>query len=131
MPDGSICYDLPGGGQHPYESLEEGVLREVREETGYEARILRFCGLAEDICLDPVQRAAAPNYTHRVLHIFLVEPLTDVPGVAVELDLNQLRSEWVPLDRIAGLPLRPIGIAPYIAQMIHSDTPVYIPTFYS
>lgn len=107
------------------------MLREVREETGYEARILRFCGLAKDICLDPVQRAAAPNYTHRVLHIFLVGPLTDVPGVAVELDLNQLRSEWVPLDRIAGLPLRPIGIAPYIAQMIHSDAPVYIPTFYS
>lgn len=107
------------------------MLREVREETGYAARILRFCGLAEDICLDPTQRDAAPDYTHRVLHLFLVEPIEDKPGLAAELDLNQLRSEWFPLDRVAGLPLRPIGIAPYIVQMIRSDTPVYIPTFYS
>ena len=28
LPDGSICYDIPGGGQHPYESLEDGVRRE-------------------------------------------------------------------------------------------------------
>ena len=88
--NGTPYYDLPGGGQHPYEPLEEGVLREVREETGYEARILRFCGLAEDICC-----------------------------------------EWIPFDRVASLPLRPIGIAPFIAQMICSDTPIYIPTFFS
>ena len=27
---GRIYYDLPGGGQHVYESLEEAVVREVK-----------------------------------------------------------------------------------------------------
>ena len=40
--DGSIYYDLPGGGQHPYESLEDAVRREVMEETGFEVSVRRF-----------------------------------------------------------------------------------------
>ena len=33
MENGEIYYDLPGGGQNPYESLEEALHREILEET--------------------------------------------------------------------------------------------------
>ena len=49
--DGRIYYDLPGGGQHEYESIEQAALREVREETGYEVELTRFAALAEDCLL--------------------------------------------------------------------------------
>ena len=44
--DGSVYYDLPGGGQRQYEALEDAVIREVMEETGYAARVVRFAALA-------------------------------------------------------------------------------------
>ena len=44
-----VYYDLPGGGQHPFESMEEAVRREVMEEAGIGVRILRFAALAEEI----------------------------------------------------------------------------------
>lgn len=130
LPDGSIVYDFPGGGQHPYESLEEGVKREVREETGYEVRIERFCGLTEEIHMDEEARKRMPDYTHRVLHIFLVTPVSDTPSEITELDQNQTGSEWVDLDDVEKLPLRPDGIAPHVKKMVLSEHPVYLPAFY-
>ena len=35
LPNGAIYYDLPGGGQNQYETLEEAVKRECLEESGY------------------------------------------------------------------------------------------------
>jgi len=130
LPDGSIVYDFPGGGQHPYESLEEGVVREVAEETGYKVRIERFCALTEEIHTDEEIRKRAPDYTHRVLHIFLVSLISETAGEVTELDQNQTGSIWVSLDEIGTLPLRPDGIAPHIKSMVMSDHPIYLPAFY-
>lgn len=130
LPDGSICYDFPGGGQHPYESLEDGVRREVLEETGYDVRIERFCGLTEEIHMDEESRRKAPDYTHRVLHIFLVALESEQRREITELDQNQTGSVWIALDEIAQLPLRPAGIAPHIKTMVESDHPIYLPAFY-
>lgn len=38
-------YNLPGGGVEPHESAPEGVIREVREETGLEVSVGRLIGL--------------------------------------------------------------------------------------
>lgn len=38
-------YNLPGGGVEPHESVAEGALREVREETGLEVTLRRLVGL--------------------------------------------------------------------------------------
>ena len=37
--DGTIYYDLPGGGQKIYENLEQALIREVKEETGYDVKV--------------------------------------------------------------------------------------------
>ena len=59
--DGSIYYDLPGGGQHKYESLEAAVLREVKEESGFDVTIRRFAALAEEIYTNEKLRAQYPD----------------------------------------------------------------------
>lgn len=38
-------YNLPGGGVEPHESAPEGLIREVREETGLEVEVERLVGL--------------------------------------------------------------------------------------
>lgn len=42
------CYELPGGGKKKEETLHEGVLREVKEETGYQCHIITFLGKVID-----------------------------------------------------------------------------------
>lgn len=42
------CYELPGGGKKKSESFHQGVLREVKEETGYECEIITFLGKVID-----------------------------------------------------------------------------------
>ncbi len=39
LPDGAEYYDLPGGGQHQYETLEQAVTRECLEETATPLRL--------------------------------------------------------------------------------------------
>ena len=45
IPQGMIYYELPGGGQEQYESLEEALGRECLEETGYTARPQRLLAI--------------------------------------------------------------------------------------
>ena len=42
------CYELPGGGKKKGETFHQGVLREVREETGFSAKIVKFLAKVED-----------------------------------------------------------------------------------
>ena len=129
--DGSVYYDLPGGGQHPYESMEEAVLREVREEAGIEIRILRFAALAEEIYTDEALRRKYPDYTHRVMHVFLAEPVNETIGMPTEKDLGMEESEWIPLDLAEILPeVRPLAIQKWIRRIVQSEETVYLGTEY-
>ncbi len=78
-----IYFDLPGGGQHQFETMEDAVVREVLEETGYTVRIVSFIALAEEICDNIEFRKEAFDYSHRILHIFIDE-LTDETSVEVK-----------------------------------------------
>ena len=46
---GAVYYDLPGGGQNQYETLEEAVIRECLEETGYITAVERLAAVYEEI----------------------------------------------------------------------------------
>lgn len=129
--DGSVYYDLPGGGQHQYESMEQAVLREVREEAGIEVRILRFAALAEEIYTDEKLRQKYPDYSHRMMHIFLAEPVDSVAGAPTEKDRGMEESEWISIDVVEDLPeVRPTTVQRRIREIVEGGAPVYLGTEY-
>lgn len=125
--DGSLSYDLPGGGQRPRETLEQTVAREVLEETGYRVHGLSFAALAEEIHEDPARWAAYPDYAQRVLHIFWAELEQDQPVAPSEEDLGQEGIAWVPVEAVAKLPnLHPSGLQGIFSDMLRDRTPRYL-----
>lgn len=111
-------YELPGGGQHKYETMEHAVIRECLEETGYTVTIERFLAVHEEIMTDEILRRRFPNYTHRIFHIFLCHVTDDPPITPPETDLRQIGVEWIPLDQIASVALRPPAIQPVLASLL-------------
>ncbi len=47
-PQRNSGYDLPGGGVEISETLEEAVVREVKEETGIDVQVVNFVGMLEN-----------------------------------------------------------------------------------
>lgn len=95
-------WTLPGGGVELHESVEEGVVRELREETGYDVRLGRL--LAVDTHVVPGERRLArsgrPMKAVRVLF-----DATVVGGeLTHELDGTTDEARWVPLAEVDALP---------------------------
>ena len=129
--DGRIYYDLPGGGQNQYESLEQAVVREVLEETGLIVRVKRFAALAEEIYTDDILRRDYPDYAHCVMHIFLAE-LTDEPRqLPTEQDYGMDKSVWIPVGEVKRLDeMRPPQLKDSLEMLLESNHPLWLGTAY-
>jgi len=126
--DGRVYYDLPGGGQRQHEPLEEALVREVLEETGLRVRPVRFAALSEEIYTSPKLRSLYPDYTHRMLHIFLAE-LVSEEAQPTEKDLGMEKSEWIPLDAVRDLPeLCPHALQTRLAEVLSGESAVFLGT---
>lgn len=129
---GRIYYDLPGGGQHVYESMEEAVVREVKEETGYDIQVSRFIALAEEICTQEALREQYPEYTHRIFHIFGAQVIDDRRGAASETDRGMEDSVWIPFSRINEIAE---NCYPYLKKLLRGlgnlSAPCYLGTAYT
>ena len=126
---GDIYYDLPGGGQHDFETMEEALVREVLEETGYHVRVLRFVALAEEIndymLQDPAMEAYR-EYAHRAIHIFLAELTGERREKPTEADFQQEESLWLPVREADGLMFFPVQINGRISELIRDEVPRYL-----
>ncbi len=123
---GGVYYDLPGGGQHQYESLEEAAIREVKEETGYNAEILRFAALCEEICINEELREKYPEYCHRLASVFVAKIVGHEKTEVSEMDYQQEESLWVDITEADSLPVFPKQLRGKIAELISGDKAMYL-----
>ena len=119
-------YCLPGGGQEQYETLAEAVERELFEETGCRARVVRFAALYEDICDTPAARQKFPKYAHKVYHIFACELTGEEEAAPRDPDSSQLSCEWVPLEALPGTRILPEAVAAVLPGIIAGKGPFFL-----
>jgi 8-oxo-dGTP diphosphatase len=119
-------YSLPGGGQHTYETLQEAVIRECVEETGYCVIPKKFIALCEEICENPKTRELCPEYIHKMYHIFLCELVGEVAKNPTEIDEMQVCSEWVDIEHLDKIRLLPNALNENIGKIIKSEIPMFL-----
>ncbi len=93
--------DAPGGGLDFGEDPADGVLREVREETGLTARLDGLLGIRSEV-LGPEVTVSG----HRIHSVQVVYRATISGGtLRDEPDGSSDHAEWIPCDRLDALPL--------------------------
>lgn len=103
---------LPGGGVEPDETAEEAVIREVREETGYEVRVVR-----QSAEYQPINRLAT------VTSVFICHVLSGFPTLSAET----AAIEFYPL---AELPVPFFYVhAGWLAEAVSQPTLIKRPLF--
>ena len=121
-----VYYDLPGGGQNQFETMEDAVIREVLEETGYKVKIVRFIALAEEIYDNNELREKYFDYSHRILHIFLVNLISEIADEITEKDWQQEESLWMSYDEIDKVAFRPAQLSGRISDLVKVNQPQYL-----
>jgi 8-oxo-dGTP pyrophosphatase MutT (NUDIX family) len=89
---GRLEWVLPKGHVEPGETPEQAAVREVREETGLDARVVSMLG--------PIEYwfVAGDRRVHKTVHHFLLEATGGLLGTD-ELEVSEVA--WVPLDELA------------------------------
>ena len=119
-------YSLPGGGQHPYETLHEALVRECLEETGYAVIPTRFAALCEEICMHDGFREKYPDYAHKMYHIFICALTSAEQAAPTEPDTMQISSEWIALDSLENFRVLPKVLGENIRAVIEGSAPLFL-----
>ena len=99
--DGTGKWTLPGGGLDWGEDPEDGMHRELHEETGLTGEIQGILGV--DSLVYPRDRPVDDDSLHAVRIVYRVE-CRGTPGV-VEVDGTVDAARWVPLEHLGEYPL--------------------------
>ncbi|MCY7396937.1 MAG: NUDIX domain-containing protein [Nocardioides sp.] len=94
-------WTMPGGGIDLEESIEEGLVRELREETGYEVEVGPLLGL--DTHVVPGERRRPPaERPRKAVRVFYAA--TIVGGeLTREVDGTTDEARWFPLEEVPSL----------------------------
>ena len=103
-------WSLPGGVLETGERLEEGVRREVLEETGLMVKPLRIVEIFERIMRDKTGRVE--------YHYVLVDYLCRVTGGALKAQDDVSRAEWAPQSELSQYKITE-GTLPVIEKAFH------------
>ncbi len=95
-------WTLPGGGVELDETIEDGAVREVLEETGYDVELGRILGV-DTIVVAPEERTADRERWFRGIRV--VYEATVVGGrLRHEVDGTTDEARWIPLADLPDLP---------------------------
>lgn len=92
---------LPGGGHEPGESITQTVVREVKEETGYDVEVIRLCGTYTN-----------PNHVMayedgEVRQQFSLAFEAKLIGGTARTSSESKRVEWLTPERTDEIPMHP------------------------
>jgi 8-oxo-dGTP pyrophosphatase MutT (NUDIX family) len=120
-----VYYDLPGGGQNQFETIEEAVIRECMEETGYNIVVERLAALYEEIVIDAELGELYPDYVHKIYFVFLCHPQEGEVTAITERDFGQITSEWIDINHIMDLNLHPNIIKSNFYEILNTANPIF------
>ncbi|MCB1723120.1 MAG: NUDIX domain-containing protein [Gammaproteobacteria bacterium] len=123
-PDGSVRYALPGGGQCAGETLLQTLLRECAEEIGTTVDVAGLAHVAET-SRPPAGRKGESR--QQVEFVFSCRIADDYePRNGPRPDKRQVGVEWVGLQYLDQLDVRPPGMGDLIRRMAIGEGPVYV-----
>lgn len=123
-PGGGERYAMPGGGQDAGERLHHALIRECMEELGTRVDILGLLHVAE--AFKPTG-GKQPGYRQQVEFIFQCRvPIGYVPHNGSKPDKHQQGVEWLGLQHLEQVDLRPEGMAALIRRAALCSEPVYL-----
>jgi len=95
-------WTLPGGGVELRETVEEGAVREVREETGYDVELGRLLGV-DTLVVPPEDRTVDRDRWFKGVRV--VFEATVIGGqLRDEVDGTTDEARWIPLAEVPDLP---------------------------
>ncbi len=95
-------WTLPGGGVELHESAEEGAVREVREESGYDVELTGLLGVHSYV-VPAERRISRPRRPMRAVRVIFAARV--VGGeLTREVDGTTDEARWFGWDEIASLP---------------------------
>ncbi len=107
LKDNKNYYILPGGGQDKFENLQEAVLRECLEETGYAVKVLDILFVRDYIAKNHEFGLIDPGF-HQVEFMFECRIDSSIDQVQATMrDLHQIDLEWVALNELRSKNIYP------------------------
>lgn len=95
-------WTMPGGGVDLDETPDEGCVRELREETGYDVELVRVLGVGSSVYPSSERRVDSGRPLKAVRIVY--EARIVGGELTKEIDGTTDEARWIPIDEVRSLP---------------------------